>query len=319
MNIFDYLVNLKLPFLHNPAYLLIFLVTTLEAMPFGFAIPGQTILIFVGFLARINILHLWQVILLACLGAISGDFINYYLGKKYGFKFIVKYGKYFFFKQELFAKTRKIISQHPGKTIIFGRFNGITRSFSPFIAGSSAIPFKKFIFYAIIGSTAWAVIWTAVGYIFGSGYVLISKYAGRLSIAAIILSLVIVYVYKFINKRWHIFKKYDAALLLVNTFSLYIFFKMAEDVADGENIVKYDLLLSQKIPLLWTPLLNKIMYLVTLVMNIDSAIFLSVLLFLILLLAKRWNDIIIFFSTWGGGLLLNFATKIIFQRPRPPR
>jgi membrane protein DedA with SNARE-associated domain/membrane-associated phospholipid phosphatase len=317
MHILDYINNLPLPMLHHWGYLFVFLATALESTPFGIIVPGHAIIIMSGFLAKMKILHILDVMWMGSLGAFLGDFLNYYIGRKYGYNFITKYGKYFFFKKEYFDKTAELMNHHTGKTLIIGRFSNITRSFSPFIAGSSNVPLKKFIFYNLIGAVSWAVSGVLIGFIFGQGYEMIAGRIGRFSIAAIILAVIVVYLFKFINKQRHIFSKYDIGLLSLNIISLYGFFKMAEDVFSNEKIMNLDFYINFQIMHLWNPLLSKIMLIITSLMNIESIIFLSIILFIILIFQKRWSQMLMFFSALGGGMFITSATKIIFHRLRP--
>ena len=125
-------------------YVIIFLVAALEATPvFGLFVPGMIIVMTGGVLARLGILDIGDVIIVAAFGAILGDLIGYILGRKYGVSFLERYGKYFFFKKELFEKTKRLMNNHTGKSLIIGRFNSLTRSFAPFIAGSTNTPFER--------------------------------------------------------------------------------------------------------------------------------------------------------------------------------
>ena len=207
MSFIDYVLNLPISALGLWGYLIIFITAMLEATPlFGLIIPGQSIVVVGGFLAKQSILDVGDIIFLAALGAILGDLIGYSLGKKYGYSFITKYGKYFLFKKEYFEKTKKIMNNHTGKSLIIGRFNSLTRAFAPFVAGSTNVPFSKFLLYNIIGGISWAALFVLIGYVFGKSYEVASKYFGRLILFTILISILIIYTYKFLKKREYIFK-----------------------------------------------------------------------------------------------------------------
>ena len=233
MSLIYKLSNLPFPVLNHWGYWIILLGAILEANPLtGLVVPGMTFVILGGFFAKLGILEIGDVIWVAALGAIIGDLIGYYLGKKYGYSFITKYGKHFFFKKERFEKTKKLMNHHTGKALIIGRFNSLTRAFAPFIAGSTDVPFLKFIIYNIVGGISWAITFVMIGYTFGKSYEIASQYIGKFIFIAIVVSVVFIYLYRFINKRKHIFSKYHLYTLILNNFSLYIFSKMIEDVID---------------------------------------------------------------------------------------
>jgi undecaprenyl-diphosphatase len=270
-----------------------------------------------GVLVRTGILDIGDVIFFSILGAILGDLMGYLLGRKYGFNFITKYGKYFFFKKEHFEKTKKLMNHHTGKTLMIGRFHSLTRAFAPFVAGSTNVPFLKFMTYNIIGGISWAISFITIGYIFGESYEIASKYIGRFIFIAIVLSIAIVYLYRLINKRKHIFKKYQLYTLTLNIFSLYLFSKIIEDVADKELITKLDIWLNAKIVLLWNPLFNEVMIFITNIASPINLFILSIILFGFLVYKRKWYHSLLLLSSMIGGLIFEFLTKIIIHRARP--
>ena len=196
MKITDKILSLMVPVLNLWGYPIVFISALLEALPFfGILIPGQTIVIIGGFYAKLEVLNIYYVIALASLGAILGDLVGYILGRAYGYSFIRDYGKYFFFRKEYFKSTKELMNEHTGKTIIIGRFNSITRAFAPFVAGSSKVPFKKFLIYNIVGGISWGVFFSLVGYIFGKAYKIASRYINGFLIIFFIAAVLAVYFY----------------------------------------------------------------------------------------------------------------------------
>ncbi len=209
MSIINKILGLPFPVLNHWGYWVLLLAAILESSPlFGLLIPGQLIVVIGGFFVRLGILDFGDTIFIVALGAVLGDLIGYLLGKKYGYSFITRYGKYFFLKRKYFEKTKRLMNHHTGKTLIIGRFNPLTRAFAPFVAGSSDVSFLKFLAYNIIGGISWAISFVLIGYFFGKSYEIIDQYVGKFIFIVIILSIVILYLFKFINKRRHIFSKH---------------------------------------------------------------------------------------------------------------
>lgn len=300
------------------SYFFIMLIALLESIPmFGFFVPGQIVAVTAGLLAKIGSLDILAVFAVLSIGAIAGDLIGYFLGEKYGVNLITKYGKYFFIKKENFDKTRELINNHTGKTIIIGRFNSVTRAFSPFAAGVANIPFSKFIFYDILGGLTWAISFSMLGYIFGHNYKTITNYLGEFVIIAMIIGGVIIYLYKKINKKRRIFYRRHLYILLINLFSLYVFFKMIENFVDGKMLLNLDLWISQHINTLGNGFLNNLMVLIT---NIGSTLFISISTFALLIFfvsKNKWRYSVLLLLSILGGKLLGSATKIIIARQRP--
>jgi len=69
-----------------------------------------------GLLASRGILELGDVIWVAFLGAIMGDTVGYFIGRRFGEGFFLKYGKYLFFRKEYLDEAKKFFDKHVGKT-----------------------------------------------------------------------------------------------------------------------------------------------------------------------------------------------------------
>ncbi len=310
--------NLSFLGFNHWGYVVIFFAAALEAVPLlGLFAPGMVIVVAGGFMVKLGILDIGDVIVVASIGAILGDLAGYFLGKKYGFSFLEKYGKCFFFREEQYKKIKGLMNNHTGKSLIIGRFNSLTRSFAPFIAGSTATPFGKFLLFNVIGGVVWAVTFVMVGFIFGQSYEAISQYIGRFVTYAIIGSIGIVYLYRFVNKRKHIFSKYHLYTLIINIFSLYLFAKMVEDVIDMEPVTNLDVWLNQQVTFLWSPSLNEVMIFITNVASPLNLSLLAVLLFVVLIIKKKWYFGLLLMVGMTGGVVLELLVKLLMQRERP--
>lgn len=310
----DAILSLPTPLLDHWGYWVVLLFSLLEASPLiGIFIPGQTIVVLGGLVSRLGILDLGDVILLAFIGAICGDLIGYLLGRKFGYPFISKYGR---FKKYL-DKVKGLMTNHAGKALLIGRFTSIARSFAPFVAGASEVPFWKFMGYNFLGGIAWAAAFALVGYIFEASYEVAAQYMGRFFTAAVIFSVIMIFAYRFINKRKHIFTKYYLHIFILNIFSLYLFSKMLEDVVDGEKIVQFDLWVSERIAYLWHPILNKIMMVITDIGGPAILSLLSVIVLVLLLRKRKFYNSFLFCVGMVGGYILETLFKWIVHRARP--
>jgi membrane protein DedA with SNARE-associated domain len=178
--------------------LIVFVFALLESLViFGTLFPGQTIVVISGILVYLNYLPLVFTILVASLGSIFGDAISYHLGKTKGNSFLKTYGKYVLLPKQRLQELQKLISSHIGKTIFLGRFNNLTRSFIPFIAGSSNISTKQFYFWDILTGIIWSLTSVFIGYFAGKSFEIIINY---ISFGALILFLLII-------GMWFLFKK----------------------------------------------------------------------------------------------------------------
>jgi membrane protein DedA with SNARE-associated domain len=73
-------------------YWSIALIVGLESM--GIPLPGETILVLAAIYAAADpTLNIWLVIAAAGAGSIMGDNLGYWIGQKYAYKLLVRYGR----------------------------------------------------------------------------------------------------------------------------------------------------------------------------------------------------------------------------------
>ena len=171
-------------------YAILFLIIYAETGLFvGFFLPGDSLLVSAGLFAaggKLDIIIL-NVSLVAA--AILGDSTGYYFGEKVGRRFFEKDTSRIF-KKKYLLRAKDFYDRHGGKTIILARFMPVIRTFAPIVAGTAAMPYKKFLVYNIIGAVAWVTGMTLVGYYIGSVVPDIEKNIGVLVIVVVILSFI---------------------------------------------------------------------------------------------------------------------------------
>lgn len=133
----DNILNLPPAVLGQWGYVIVFVFSVIESLPLiGLAIPGGILVIAAGFFVKIGVLEFFPAIIIISAGAFIGDSIAYLIGRRFGYGFLTRIGKYIFFKPVHFEKAKKVLHAHPRKAILGGRLHSLTRSIMPFAAGS---------------------------------------------------------------------------------------------------------------------------------------------------------------------------------------
>ncbi|EHQ41692.1 DedA family protein [Myroides odoratus] len=148
-------------------FLIIFVETGLVIMPF---LPGDSLLFATGMLvAQSSELDITVAIVLLLIAAISGDSLNYYIGRKVGMRMtnIRLFGKQVI-KQEHLDKTHAFYEKYGERTIVIARFIPIVRTLAPFVAGVGNMRYRIFMTYNVIGGIVWVVGLTLAGYFLGN-------------------------------------------------------------------------------------------------------------------------------------------------------
>jgi len=146
-------------------FLIIFLETGLIVFPF---LPGDGLLFSAGVIAASSDMSIWVLVPVLIFAAILGNHFNYQIGALIGHriersprKLIRKY------LVPPIIKTRLFYKKHGKKSIIFGRFFPVIRTYIPFFAGTVSFDFPIFKKYTIIGSVIWVPFFTLTGYFLG--------------------------------------------------------------------------------------------------------------------------------------------------------
>ncbi|MGD8558067.1 MAG: VTT domain-containing protein [Gammaproteobacteria bacterium] len=165
----------------NPALagFIIFLVAAAESLALvGIVIPGIVIMLGVGTLVGLNALGLWSTLAWATLGAITGDWISYWLGRHFDrqLRHIWPLSRY----PKLIPKGERFFKRHGGQSVLFGRFVGPLRPIIPAVAGIMHMPQGKFYFINVVSAVLWAPVVILPGVAFGESLQLASEVAWRL-------------------------------------------------------------------------------------------------------------------------------------------
>ena len=154
------------PALGNWTYALVGILAYLEAAAFiGLLVPGELTVVLGGAVARTGDVSIEKLFFLVWFAAAAGDSTGYWLGHRLGRDFLMRHGPRFHITPNVVARVEAIFNAHGGKAIILGRFVGVARAITPFLAGTSHIPYRRFLIFDIPGAGAWAACFLAVGYI----------------------------------------------------------------------------------------------------------------------------------------------------------
>lgn len=156
---------------------------------FGFFLPGDSLLLTAGLFAFKEFLRIELLLPLLFTAAVLGDNVGYWFGKKAGPPLFNR-DESFFFKRKNLLAARVFYEKHGGKTIILARFMPFVRTFAPIVAGAVEMPWRRFMFFNLLGGFLWAVGLTLAGYWLGSLFPpeVLDKYFLVIVLVVIVLS-----------------------------------------------------------------------------------------------------------------------------------
>ena len=186
----------------NWGYLGIFLLMIIESSFIPF--PSEIVIIPAGYLAAKGQMDISLIILAGTLGSLVGALFNYYLAMLVGYKFLHKYGKYFFIGEDNLNKAEMFFRKHGVFATFTGRLLPVIRQLISIPAGIAKMNMAKFCFYTSLGAGIWVVILVILGYFVGSNEMLLKEYLKTITVTIIAAVIIALFCYiKIQKKRLH--------------------------------------------------------------------------------------------------------------------
>jgi membrane protein DedA with SNARE-associated domain len=147
-------------------YLAVLVIVGLEST--GVPLPGETTLVAAALYAgATHNLNIVGVVIAAAVGAILGDNLGYLIGHWGGYRLLIRYGRYIRLSEKRIKIARYLFLRYGGEVVFFGRFTAILRAYAAFLAGTTRMPWRRFLLFNAAGGIAWATIYGGGAYLLG--------------------------------------------------------------------------------------------------------------------------------------------------------
>lgn len=141
----------------------------------GTFFEGETVPVLAGFAANQGLLRLDLVMLCAFAGSFCGDQLWFWIGRRYGKKWLAKHPK----SAAAADKVGRLLDRWGDWFVLSFRFLYGLRAVSPVAIGLSSISALRFAVLNLISAAVWAVAVGSLGYAFGQA---IEGMMGRLKV-----------------------------------------------------------------------------------------------------------------------------------------
>ncbi len=176
----------------------LFLSITLEAL--GAPLPGESAIIIASGAAAAGKLDIRTVVAAAFVAAVLGDNIGYLIGRKFGRSAILRVGHRFGVTEKALATAEGIEKRYGPLMVVFARFVVVLRQLNGLVAGTTAMPWPRFLVANMAGAALWVGLWTTLAYRFGRSVDILPYVWHHLSLVAaiatplLIIGLVVVHL-----------------------------------------------------------------------------------------------------------------------------
>ena len=135
-------------------YGVIFLAMLLENA--GVPLPGETVTLLGGYAAGSGQLDVLGVMAAAAGGAMLGDNLGYWVGRRAGWDLILRVGRLLRQSPEQLEQLRSQFLRHANASVLLGRFVAVLRVVAGPMAGAVGMPYSRFLLCNSVGAVLWA-------------------------------------------------------------------------------------------------------------------------------------------------------------------
>jgi len=146
-------------------YGVVFAAMVLESA--GLPLPGETVTLLGGYAAGSGHLNLAGVIAAASGGAMVGDSIGYWVGRRAGWPLLLRVGRWLRQSPEQMETLRIQFLNHAGKSVLLGRFVAVLRVLAGPMAGAVGMPYGRFLVCNCTGAVLWATTMVSLAWLGG--------------------------------------------------------------------------------------------------------------------------------------------------------
>jgi membrane-associated protein len=136
----------------------------------GVPVPGETVLLFAGFLAYHGKIGLLPAILTAIAGATTGDSLGFLLGRYGGTPFVNRFLRRIAWIARRYDDAQNLFLKYGQWAVFMARFITGLRVFAGILAGVLLMPYPRFLFFNFTGAVCWALAIGSLGFLFGSNW-----------------------------------------------------------------------------------------------------------------------------------------------------
>ncbi|MDI3354998.1 VTT domain-containing protein [Pseudomonas sp. UYIF39] len=334
------------------AYLAVFLLALSESIPIiGVVVPGTAVILALSTLVPSGVLVVWPLLLAATLGAIAGDGLSFWLGRRYHREILGLWP----LKQhpELIQRSEAFFTRHGDKSVFLARFTPGVRAFVPLLAGMLGMTVRRFYAVNIASALTWAPSHILPGVLVGVTFSILGATAKPLAILLVVLvaaGWVFLHIVRWtlrrgipylivgvgrlrnwagahdtwLNRRLTSLldpARPEARALALSTVLLvgaaWLFFGILEDVVSGDPLLLADSAIYRALQDLRTTPGDALMIAITELGDTKVVLAVTIAVALWLLFKRAWRTATYWLVAIAGASILNTIIKVALHRARP--
>jgi membrane protein DedA with SNARE-associated domain len=121
------------------------------------------LILLTGFAAQLGAFEFGKLVMVCWFGAFAGDAIRFWVGRRYGAKWLSSYPRI----ERVLQMTSRLVEHHHVWFAFLYRYPNGIRSLAGFAFGISSIPTRYFLLLNFLSAGVWAFSIVSIGYVFG--------------------------------------------------------------------------------------------------------------------------------------------------------
>ena len=158
----------------------------------GFVLPGETVAVLAGVAAKLGHVSLAAVLAVVIGAAIVGDTVGYEVGRHLGAR--VLSWRALDRRRKRLDDAQALLARRGGTAVFLARWVAFFRAVMPALAGTSRMPYPRFLAVNAAGGLAWGVTAVLLGYAAGASYAVVEKSFGTGAAVVVLLVAVVALV-----------------------------------------------------------------------------------------------------------------------------
>jgi membrane protein DedA with SNARE-associated domain len=154
----------------------LFIIIAIEEAGVPLPLPGDLLIVFFGYQARQGEANPFWIFFCVIVATTLGASVLYGIGHRGGRPLVKRYGHYIRLDRKRLRRIEGEFHRHGIWTIVLGRLIPGFRVYISVIAGVCGFPPRLFVASIVLASTLWVLIYFAIGYLFGEGFLRIEGY-----------------------------------------------------------------------------------------------------------------------------------------------
>jgi membrane-associated protein len=167
----------------------------------GLPLPGETALLYAGFLAHQHKLAEVPLLIVAAIAACTlGDNLGYWVGRKAG----LRLRRWLHLRPARVALVARYFETYGDITIFFARFIAGLRIIAGPAAGLNHMPWRTFLMFNALGAAAWVSVIVTAGYLLGQQWQRLVSVVGKVDVVFLLIAAAAVaYAVRRLMRRSH--------------------------------------------------------------------------------------------------------------------